>query len=70
MMTEKRRGMATRAKANGSLVRSFRSTIYIIRPFNIESPASPSSIVPIPSILGAIGFVQSYLLSYNIGRHK
>jgi hypothetical protein len=36
MMTEKRRGMATRAKANGSLVRSFRSPIYITPPFDIS----------------------------------
>jgi 3-hydroxypropionate dehydrogenase (NADP+) len=36
MMTEKRRGIATRAKANGSLVRSFRSPIYVPLPYSVS----------------------------------
>jgi hypothetical protein len=36
MMTEKRRGMTTRAKANGSAVSSFRSPIYVTLPVNVS----------------------------------
>jgi hypothetical protein len=39
MMMEKRRGMAARAKANGSLVRRFRSPIALTPPFDLSVPS-------------------------------
>jgi hypothetical protein len=41
MMMEKRRGMAARAKVNGSLIKSFRSPMDSTPPFSLVSP-SPS----------------------------
>src|SRR4030042_5319121 len=64
MMTEKRRGMATRAKANGSLVRRFRSPIYIPLPYDVL--ASLPNNLPASSILRGIHFILLYHIYHTI----
>jgi hypothetical protein len=64
MMTEKRRGIATRAKANGSLVRRFRSPIYIPLPYGVS--ASLPNNLPASSILRAIHFTSLYHIYHTI----
>jgi hypothetical protein len=65
MMTEKRRGMATRANASGSLVSSFKSPIYVPPLVDVSIPGPPSIFQPLERIRNRL---ENYIIkSYNVG---
>jgi hypothetical protein len=70
-MTEKRRGMATRAKVSGSAVSSFRSPIYVISRVNVSVSRLFVNRFSFPSSrAGAKWFLHQHFLFYDIWGHK